>query len=113
MSQHFNGGGVVVNNGSAHVKGNDAVGHVQKEGIQFIAFIFHSREGVMQNACHFVEGSGQNADFVIGFHRESASECSGGDFFYTDGKPFQRSCHSLCQKKTDQRGNEKSYRKCL
>ena len=74
-----------MNHVPGHVERYHAVGHIQKDGIQFCALVFHCGKRRMERARHFVKRARQDTDFVGGFHRQGLSEFPGGDFLRPGG----------------------------
>ena len=62
--EHVGGGGIAVDQQTVVVKGHHAVGHVEEQGVQLVALIFHLAQGVPQLPGHVVEGVGEYADLV-------------------------------------------------
>ena len=111
--QKFGSGGIAVDEMALPVKGHHAVGHVEKEGVQLVPFVFHGGQGGLQYPGHLVEGAGENADLVGGFHRQLTVEVSGGHPLRADGQLFNGAHHGLGEQKAKQHGDQQADDKGL
>ena len=90
------------------VKGHHAVGHVKEEGVQLVPLVFHGGQGGLEDPRHLVEGAGQHADFVRGFHGQRAAEVSGGHFLRPGGELFNGAHHGFGEGEAQEHGNQKA-----
>ena len=90
------------------IERHDAVGHMQKERVQFVALVFHGGQGGLQHTGHLIECSGENADLIRGFHRQLTAEISGGHPLGACGELFNGAHHGFGEQKAQQHGNQKA-----
>ena len=62
----------------------------------------------MQDAGHFVERAGENADLIRGFHRQLAVKVSGGHPLRADGQLFNGADHGFGQQEAQQHGDQQA-----
>ena len=105
-SQHGNGGGVPVNELPGAVKGHHAVGHVEEKGIQLGALILHGGQSLLQDRGHLVEGPGEDADLVGGFHGEAAVKVTGGHLLRPCRQLLDGPHHGLGEEEAQKQGDE-------
>ena len=84
--QHGGGGGVAVDQGAIVVKSHHAVGHMEKQRVQLVSLVFHGGQSGLQHPGHLIEGAGQNADLVSGFHGQPAVKISGSHLLRAGGQ---------------------------
>ena len=112
-AQHTAGGGVVGEHRAVPGKGDHAVGHVEKEGIQLVPLVFHRLQRILEHLRHVVEGGGQNADLVGGFHRNRTAEVPGGYPLRALGQTLDGNNHGLAQQEAQQHGNQQAHQQSL
>ena len=91
------GGGVEVDDAAGAVKGHHTVGHVEEKGVQLIAFVFHSGNGVLELLGHSVEALGEQADLVPAGHFNFLGEIAVGHLFQPVGETLDGGGQSLGQ----------------
>ena len=96
-AQHLDGGGVGVDDAALGVKGHHAVGHVQKQGGEFVALVFGGGQGVSEHTGHVVEVPGQRADFIPGGNLQLFRKIPGGHPTGALGQRPQRGNENLGQ----------------
>ena len=95
------------------VKATTPVGHVEEQGIQLVALVFHGSQCGLQDLGHLVKHSSENTDLVGGFHRQLAVKITGGHPFCADGQLFNGAHHGLGEQEAQQHGDEKADDKRL
>ena len=106
--EHGVGGGVAVDEAALVVKGHNAVGHVEEEGVQLVAFIFHGGQGGLQDTGHLVEGAGEDADLVGRLHRQFAVKVPGGYPLRAGGQLLNGANHGFGQQETQEHGDQQA-----
>ena len=106
--QKLCGGGIAVDEVSLPVEGHHAVGHVEEQGIQLVAFVFHGSQRGLQDLGHLVKRSGENTDLVGGFHRQLAVKITGGHPLCADGQLFNGAHHGLGEQEAQQHGDQQA-----
>ena len=106
--QKLRGGGVAVDEVPLPVKGHHAVGHVEEQGIQLVALVFHGSQCGLQDLGHLVKRSGENTNLVGGFHRQLAVKITGGHPLCADGQLFNGAHHGLGEQEAQQHGNQQA-----
>ena len=107
-AQHGDGGGVAVDEPARVVKGHHAVRHVEEEGVQLGALVFHGGQGLLQHRGHLVEGPGEDADLVGGFHGKTALKVAGGHLFRSRRQLLDGPHHGLGEEEAQKEGDEKA-----
>ena len=111
--QKLCGGGIAVDEVSFPIEGHHAVGHVEEQGVQLVALVFHGGQRGLQDLGHLVKCSGKNADLVGGFHRQLAVKITGGHSLRADGQFFNGANHGLGEQKAQQYGDQQTDNKGL
>ena len=111
--QKLCGGGIAVDEVSFPIEGHHAVGHVEEQGVQFVALVFHGGQRGLQDLGHLVKCSGENANLVGGFHRQLAVKITGGHSLRADGQFFNGANHGLGEQKAQQYGDQQTDDKGL
>ena len=111
--EHVGGGGIAVDQQTVVVKGHHAVGHVQEQGIQLVALVFHGGQGGLQDPGHLIERAGEDADLIGGLHRQLAVEVPGGHPLGSGGELFDGAHHGLGQQEAQQYGDQQADDQCL
>ena len=86
---------------------------MEKEGVQLVALVLHRLQGVLEHLRHVVEGGGQNADLVGGFHRNRTAEVPGGYPLRALGQTLDGNNHGLAQQEAQQHGNQQAHQQSL
>ena len=107
-AQHLLGGRIGVDDLSVAGKGHHAVGHVQKQGIQLVALIFHLAQGVLKLSGHVVKGVGEYADLIPGGHLDLSGEVSVGHTHGALGEALDGDDHGLGQQEGQQDGDDQT-----
>ncbi len=106
--KHGFGGRVAMDQVAGMIERHDAVGHMQEQSVQLVALIFHGGQGGLQHAGHLVEGTGENADLIGGFHGQLTAEVACGYPLGTRGELFNGTHHGFREQKAQQHGNQKT-----
>ena len=112
-AQHPAGGGVAGEDGPVPGEGNHAVGHVQEEGVQLVALAGHLLQGVLQHGGHIVEGGGEDADLIGGFHRDGGPEVPRRHPLRPLGEALDGDDHGLAEQEGEEHGNEQAHQQRL
>ena len=106
--KHLIGGGVGVNDPALLGEGHHAVGHVEEQGVQLIALVFHLPDGVPELPGHVVEGVGQHADLVPGADLDAVGEVALGHPHGPLGEALDGGDHGFGQQKGQQDGDHQT-----
>ena len=84
------------------VEGHHAIGHVEEEGVQFVAFVLHGGHRVVELLSHGVEALGELADLVTGGDLQLFGKISGSHLLQTVSETLEGSNHGLGQQEGQQ-----------
>ena len=90
------------------VKGHHAVCHVEEQGIQLVALIFHLAQGVPQLPRHVIEGVGEHADLIPGGHFDPPGEIPLRHPHGSLGQALDGDDHGFGQQEGEQDGDEQA-----
>ena len=76
--EHAAGGGVVVDEMAGGIEGRHAVGHVEEEGGELVALVFHLGDGALEHLGHVVKVPGEHADLIPAGDLQGLGELTGG-----------------------------------
>ena len=107
-AQHHRRRRVGVDHPPLPVKGYHAVGHVEKQGVQLVALIFHLTQGVPQLPGHVVEGVGEHTDLIPRGHLDPPGEIPLRHPHGPFGQPLDGDDHGLGQQEGEQNRDEQA-----